>query len=377
MSHDALEDLYKQLIKAWDACHQQSFQWGLDRTGCEIAAWHAHQRLEAGEDLPPVLHPAARLMALDTYLAATSPERKPYKPAGTDAWVMRRLAPLASRSATRDPNQPQFWMRNHQIVPATHRGIEVVVVPAPTRLTLRHPFGVGAGGFDDGVEPNWTEQSPHDHTGLTYPLNRRASVLSLLKSAAKRGATLVVMPELSIEPSLHDDLLDTLKDPSLSTPMWVVAGDCYVSEGPSRRNRAHLFGGGRVLLTQDKLVPMRRTDSGGTPIDEGCEAGTQLRLLHTDAGLLAIAICLDFCQTGDVPMATVWNAVAPAVVLVPSMGEKNTNDAHLARAQALYKLHGTRTAVASQPSKRDDRPRGLAVPAKPKSRVPVLWLTWS
>ncbi len=66
------------------------------------------------------------------------------------------------------------------------------------------------------------------------------------------------------------------------------------------RNVARLLDGyGDEVLQQQKLRPMRST-AGGAAVDEDVEAGRSVRLLDAPFGLLGVAICLDFCEIGDV-----------------------------------------------------------------------------
>jgi hypothetical protein len=80
--------------------------------------------------------------------------------------------------------------------------------------------------------------------------------------------------------------------------------------------------------------------------------------LETGLGLVTVAICLDFCEKSDDPVGLVWARLAPALILVPSMGEDSTNDAHLLKAKDLFDKQGGRVLVASQ---HDREPRGLGL----------------
>lgn len=87
---------------------------------------------------------------------------------------------------------------------------------------------------------------------------------------------------------------------------------------------------------------------GNREAAEEIEGGVSVRLIHAWFGLLAVAICLDFCESGNAPVTDLWREVGPAVVLVPSMGASSTNHAHQEKARLLARQHGTAVLVASQ-----------------------------
>ena len=122
------------------------------------------------------------------------------------------------------------------------------------------------------------------------------------------------------------------------------------SRGFPHENVSRVFTGkGEVLLTHVKLRPMRTGDATMDEwVHEAVAGASRLRLLFSDFGLLTVGICLDFCEAVYRPVAEIWKAVGLALVLVPSMGTRSTNNAHRRRAEELSLEHGTVTIVASQ-----------------------------
>lgn len=390
-------DPWQALVLLWSQLRQQgNLDEGFERRRCEEQAEAATRALfDEGDELPTV-HPAAALRAVDEYLCAQEAAnaalaRRVELPAGDAFFVVPRRPGWVSDFAAGQAGHLQYWMRRHQVVPRIHRGITVEIWrPADRLLNLlarpRIPFA--AGGFLDGVLPAWTESSPYRCHCLTDPARRWTSVEALLADAQGRGASIVVLPELTIDGEVRDRLCTWLQERPRSSPFaLVVAGsfhedDSGSPEGPGpRRNAARVFDGyGQEIVKQLKLRPMRAAPKPERrATDEDVEPGRKLRLIHAGFGLIAVAICLDFFETGDVPVADLWTMVGPALVLVASMGDETTNHGHRQRANDLRRQHGTAVIVASQhPEDSDalglfwDR-RGTEAEAKPVLQGVLEW----
>ena len=161
----------------------------------------------------------------------------------------------------------------------------------------------------------------------------------------------MVLPELTIDEAVLGNIQDWLQDHEHPFEL-VAAGSFHVMRPEGRRNEAVLLGRwGDPLLTHIKLQPMRQTmrvAGAEEHHDEDIVGHDELRVLAGPHGLLALAICLDFCEASSTPIGSLWPKLGPALVLVPSMGEAPTNKRHDVRARELRAQHMTRVLMASQ-----------------------------
>jgi hypothetical protein len=330
------------------------FEEGFDRNQCELEADHFRTALDIGADLPTV-HPAAALRALSEYLydldSGNEPRAQVAATPHGEFWVVPRRSGWTSPLSAKQAGHLEYWLRCHHVVPAKHSGIDVRVVAVPKyfRRARAKPMTFLAGGFLDKVLPKWSHESPFRCEVLTDPDSRWLSVRAMLETAAAEGVAVVVMPELTVDASVRLQIRNWLKSQARGSSIaLVVAGSFHETVSGRKRNVAYVFDGdGEEVLQHVKLRPMRAIPEEET-MDEGIEGGSEVQLMHTWFGLMGVAICLDFCETGGAPVATLWSTVGPALMLVPSMGKDNTNRAHKNRALDLARQHGTATIVASQ-----------------------------
>jgi predicted amidohydrolase len=360
---------------------------GFDRQRLEEDADQAHTALERGDD-PGRVHPASLLRAVDRFLAGSDTgqqawSRKVILPGGEVFVVVPRRGGWSSRLARTQPNQREFWMRRHQVVPASHEGISVRVRRPPQLLAeaLAGPeLAYATGGFLDAVLPEWISVAPYICQRLGDGEARWASVQALLREASGRNATVLVLPELTIDAEVRARLRAWLRDTVDHPLRLVVAGSFHEDDsgeeegaGP-RRNVSRAFDRrGDEVLRHVKLQPMRTTEGEEHEVDEGVEEGLRLELLETPFGLLGVAICLDLCEAGDCPVTHLWQAVGPALLLVPSMGKESTHNAHRRKVQTLTLQHDTVVLVASQHPE-ESRASGLCLRDIPGlEEAPVLY----
>jgi hypothetical protein len=257
----------------------------------------------------------------------------------------------------RQHSQLVFWLRHHWIIPAQVEGWEVEIRRDDavwTQLAASTPGGlhVWAGAFDDGVRPDWRGDPHWCCSELTDEVTRRDTLILALREARVAGARMVVFPELTVPRALWGDVADEMC--TLGGFVLVVPGSFHeANEGVNHNVTCALDGGGTVLFEHTKLLAMRTTNAAGDPLIEAITTGDRITLLETPLGLLAIAVCRDFCE-GTPPGAGIWSAIAPGLVLVPSMSGRSTLGAHERRAAELYREHATRTAIAIQPERDEE-----------------------
>jgi hypothetical protein len=343
-AREGLPQALRALVRVWRHLEDhQHCQTGLNRSTQEQRAAEALRALRTEGAIPDV-HPFAALRALDEHLADFEVGfrlgQRVHHVEEEGAVVVPRPPGWTSVLARGQPNHRVFWMRLHHVLPSLHKGIRVHVTAADHRLDDAlggDELRVWAGGFIDGAAMAWKERPPT----LQGRELRAASLVDRLAEVAHARSQVVVFPELCLDPGAWDILLKWLASTSDHPVVLLAGGSCY--EGRSNRARLVDADGQDVIPPHVKLEPMR------APVgDEDIDAGDELRLVATRKGLVGIAICLDFCEGGEAPVATLWSAVAPALLLVPSMGTESTNHAHQDKARGLQLLHASTVLVANQ-----------------------------
>ncbi len=379
--------LWKELMT-----NHQIIEEGLERNTCEVLAQEFLAALNRGDPLPEV-HPLAALRALGEYLYwLDSGQQLVFRKIAVEQelfWLVQRRPKWTSPIAEGKAGHLEFWLRRYQIFPVLNDGIYVDVRHLPIEFRLPKGEEVAkvsfvAGGFADDVFPAWPSVPPYRCSTLVDPKTRWDSVESVLVSAAAAGAMIVVLPELTVDAEVRQRIRHWLREQEeVSSLALVVAGSFHEESGtpPTHRNVAYVYdSAGKELLRHIKLRPMRTKRRSGDIVDEGVTGGNKVTLFYAWFGLVGFAICLDFCEIGNVPIARLWGIVGPALMLVPSMGDEVTNAAHAARARELHFQHETYTVVASQHPERSDALglswiAGDAAEEHPMLEGRLLWLT--
>ena len=342
------------------------------------------------------------LEALDTFAADQFAGREPavvlVESPDVKAWVQRRPT-FANPVFARQPNHLQHWMRRHWVFPVRHHGIEIHVRSANDSVLFEAGLAealtsgelrVHLGGFDDGVTPQWNTPRPrYGCITLSDEEARWTSIVAVLEKATSEGAHVLVLPELTVTPTLRGRVAKWLARNPDHPFQIVVPGSFHQVVDGVRRNVAVAFDRfGDEILKHRKLSPMRVAE-GGTDVPEGAiedvEGDARIELTTTPLGLLALGICLDFCEEGGA-FANLWHLIGPGLVLVPSMSGKATHEAHQRRAQSLHRAHATISAVAIQPDALPAdpthvwgllHPEGKVRAISPDATVPVANRTYS
>lgn len=295
---------------------------------------------------------------------------------GKTYFIHRRV--LQSSTKTTHASQTghlQSWLRYHWIVPARIGKIKIRFRPSPdwirreTELRLKNgELKVYVGSFPDGVEPLWLHDDPTKWSTrkLTDPQMRWSSVLRSLEEALAAGAAVVVLPELTICPGLRRMVSDWLDDRQGHPFILVLPGSFHEEEKGKAFNVAELFDRfGNPVLRHRKL-----TRFGTKKKQEGIKTGSRIDLLETPIGLIGIPICLDFCDEGKI-LHSLWETLGAEWLLVPAFGADTSIDAHLRRAQELFRKHGTVSIIANQHPKGSDENHGFVYHKAEKQPPPA------
>ena len=168
-----------------------------------------------------------------------------------------------------------------------------------------------------------------------------------LDRARSDACDVLMWPELAVPADMAERLAAKLAGEALAADTKIpviVAGSWHVPCPKGSRTWANrtvvLDGRGVVLFRYDKRMKFEYRS-----LPEAIEPGTSLQILVTDDQLIAIGICLDFCDDCE---SHVYQALDVDLILVPSMEYRNTADAHARHARTLQTLHETYVFVVQQ-----------------------------
>ena len=195
----------------------------------ETMEFRANQLLDAlrsGTDTPLIKADGLCLLwALDQWLTDGSTGSAPLCVRLEDheppLWVAPR--PAGWKSVVQGPDQVERWMTKHAVGPCENKGIEVRISVAPAHLIQgwAQRSALMVAGFEDQVGPDNNATLPEFHsTDLSTPTTRMETFSKLLPEVCKVPLLVLVLPELSLTPTLRalamDALLDTEGPPLLS-----------------------------------------------------------------------------------------------------------------------------------------------------------------
>lgn len=269
---------------------------------------------------------------------------------GPDESYLVRLAhprrPLASVQA----GVLAAHLRYHAVIPTTivtnsatfpvqiKRSPPWTSVPRDRVVLATTSFGDGAflERGDDGSFVSVATAAQRGHDMVQALTNARACEVDVL-----------VAPELTLPPVIRDTLIAHLQEhdgPSLLVPgsfhERVVLPDgtsCVVHQAMLLDRH------GNSLLVHRKIAPFGKLVPGQPSTVEAFAPGNQITAIVTPIGLVAVAICKDFC---DDDVQTVWQKVQPEWLLVPAYGDGAS--AHGAAAARIARMVGTVTVLAHE-----------------------------
>lgn len=176
-------------------------------------------------------------------------------------------------------------------------------------------------------------------------VTRRARLEAAIRAAVEAEVDIFVAPELTLPPAERDALLRTLRD--APGPSILVPGSFHEEDAGDAGRRANVH---RAVLTDRFGIrrlehrKLRPYGTFGKGLVERFHPGREITVILTPVGLIAVAICKDFC---DDLMQAIWDQVQPDWLLVPAYGPGAS--AHEQAARHVGRTVGTITILAHEP----------------------------
>lgn len=338
---------------------QQEGQW--DKKRDDLVARIAEYGIVPSEEHSPLM----LLSALDEVVADFGQEDAALRVGhslhnihGRTWFLIQRPALIKRSKHMEQPAHLRNWVKYHLIVPeafppypSNSQTLTIRIIHASDHMKSLmalddQPLSIWFGTFTDHVNPYWPEfaEKKCSCERLEDPCKRRESIQKSLETAQKRQAKVVILPELSVCPTLREEILQWLLHND-NDFLLVVPGSFHELDGLSLPfNRTGLYTGkGNKIFQHDKFIPF-----GHEMIcNELISLGNTVTLWVTPIGIFSLAICRDFCES-EGWVRTLWETLAPDWVFVPSMSHGGGMSAHLKQAQHLHDNCGTRVMVANQ-----------------------------
>jgi predicted amidohydrolase len=236
--------------------------------------------------------------------------------------------------------------RFHAVVPTHNPGFSVRLILHPELTAgFDRDWIYGAAIFQDFVI-SVDEIEPDEF--LVVQRDSPAAfqfVESQVSAALDAGTDVLMWPELTVDPPLRKFIeaklsANPLRD-SRRIPL-VVPGSWHEKDDDDRQvNRALLLGPRGTTLAE---VDKRRKFEFGNRF-EAIQPGEVIPIVVFSDRLVALAICLDFCDDAD---SLVYARLGVDTVLVPAMGLERSADAQERHAKPSQTLQNTTVFVAQQ-----------------------------
>lgn len=218
------------------------------------------------------------------------------------------------------------------------------------RLQLADGVRVATISFHDDGRIAWAESARGVRaTDVDRAAARASDFAAACALAAEAGADVLVAPELTLPPAVRDRELARLRWARAPRLGLIVPGSFHEQEDGGHYNRALVVDGqgnsvlGDEVLAHRKLAVYGAAAPGEGEIVEDIDGGGGITAVVTPIGLVAVAICKDFC---DVHVGDVWRQLQPEWLLVPAYGPGL--EAHARAAQQIALAAGTVTVLAHE-----------------------------
>lgn len=292
-------------------------------------------------------------------------------------WLVKDYACFVApvqRSSRARVNKPfvRRAMLHHAILPSKIGSYDVSLLhhnhlTNPARLKSRQQLRYGSAVFDalelsirrvEKPRPSFVVESlagGAHHTQINHHLS----------AAHHEKCDVLMWPELTMPNAAVRQVTENLRNKAIyraphKVPL-VMVGSWHLEDGNAKfRNRAQLLNGrGNGLVEYDKRMIFRfPQEDGKTPLPdlpEAIEPGNALPVIVMEDRLVAVAICLDFCEDSTPPP---YHYLDVDLVLVTSMGMRNTMGKHVKHADTVHTRFETDVFIVQQtPVVRGGKPR--------------------
>ncbi len=282
------------------------------------------------------------------------------------AWLFAGNSRLAPAQVVRRGGREHYLIRlARERMPHTARQADVLythlryhaLVPARIELDAMHSYPVHvehmrhgtirceealARGIVKVATTSFGDGARIDFDELTVPTaaERAGKLSKAIAGAAARGVDILVAPELTLPPSARAAVLRDLRWGSGPELALLAPGSFHEREADRVFNRAVLVDGkGNELCTHRKLTKFGELEGWL----ESIALGDEITVLVTPIGLVALAICKDFC---DDHIGRVWEQIQPEWLLVPAYGRGAS--AHETAAKRIARMFGTIVILAHE-----------------------------
>lgn len=298
------------------------------------------------------------LEALDEAAWVQSPDAGPPLPwkDGELSWHVVRLARRRAPLAAHQIGLLSTHLRYHAVIPTRVTAVggatfEVQIETVTSRRSRaamrRGAISVATTSFGDGASIEWAGDPP---VAASIPTaGARADALSdALRAAARENVDVFVAPELTVPPRERDRVIaDLANGRGAAQVALAVLGSFHESgraiDGAERTfNVAVLVDGAGNRIHEHRKLSAYGEHGAGEP-REVIGVGNTITLIQTPLGLVALAICKDFC---DVHFERIWCELQPEWILVPAYGDGESAHVRAARNAAL--VSGSVTIVAHE-----------------------------
>ncbi|MEI6756651.1 MAG: hypothetical protein WCK85_02275 [Chlorobium sp.] len=348
----------RRVLDDWELCHKRSVQ----------AVGKVTKRLENEDNALLSVDevrsdPLLWLQALDEHCyREISPKAYLCNPRIDDGDGLIYMLPIYQKSVgaarSKQFGNLSCWLKHHRVVPLTNpQGIDVDVKGIPTGYkdwVAQHLAGesvrIAVVHFTDGIAPNISYKEPEHFVcnGVSDENKRLETALDHIRHAKRKGAHILLMPELTITPAIRLKIVAELErqneggdeNHAMSVPL-IILGSFHEQIASGWRNHAEAVLGldGTHLFGCDKRKSVTFNNC-----KEGIECSPMpLTCLFTPLGLMAMAICKDLFEAEP---AAVLASLPLDWLLVPSMSD-NINP-HKMSARTMHHTGGTIVAVANQ-----------------------------
>lgn len=322
--------------------------WALRRAAGVDAVIAAPRALAAApDDLAEAL---LELEVLDEAAALLAGARPPTPPTVIEETFVVRLARARAPLAGAQLGSLASHLRFHALVPTRidtpSAQFRVRLAQAPDlgkAAARRGAVSIATLSFGDDARLGCDDAG--SFCSVPTAAARRAALADALTEAVAAGVDIFVAPELTVPPAERDRLLRGLAD--TGGPELLVPGSFHeavrLRDGTTRTvHRALLVDRlGNQRLEHRKIAPYGRFDRD--PV-ERFTSGDEIAALLTPIGMVALAICKDFC---DDALQAIWQELQPEWLLVPAYGEGERP--HAEAAKRIARMYGTITILAHEP----------------------------